>query len=66
MSTRTEAARFILTEALKLDIRVGTNGEELVLLAPLRIPSASRRPFEEALEAYRAEVIEIVLREGTR
>jgi hypothetical protein len=34
------------------------------MLAPLRIPQASRRTFEIALEEYRAEIIKIVLREG--
>jgi hypothetical protein len=66
MRTRVETARFILAEAEALGIRVGTNGtDDLVMLAPLRIPRASRRTFEIALEEYRAEIIEIVWREGS-
>ena len=66
MTARAEAARFILAEAEALGIRIGTNGtDDLVMLAPLRIPRASRRTFEAALEEYRAEIIEIVWREGT-
>jgi hypothetical protein len=64
MSARAEVARFILREALALGIRVGTDGEELVMLAPLRIPSTSRRTFETALENFRTEVIELVMRES--
>jgi hypothetical protein len=65
MTTRIEAARFILAEAEALGMSVGTNGTELLLSAPLRIPRASCRTFEDALQAYRAEIIEIVMREGT-
>jgi hypothetical protein len=66
MSTpRQHAARFILAEARKLDIRVGTNGvDDLVVLAPLRIPRATRISFEDAVNEYRAELIDIVWREG--
>jgi hypothetical protein len=65
MSTRTEAARFILREATALGIRVGSNGiDDLVVLAPLRIPRATRLSFEKAVIEYEAELIEIVWREG--
>jgi hypothetical protein len=65
MTPRTEAARFILAEARKLGIRVGTNGtDDLVVLAPLRIPRATRDTFEKAVIEYEAELIEIVWREG--
>ena len=65
MTARTEAAQFILAEAKALGIRVGTNGDELVMLAPLRIPYASRRTFEAALEAHRAEIIAHIIAENT-
>jgi hypothetical protein len=64
MTARADAVRFILAEAAALGMHVGTNGDELMLLTPLRIPYASRRTFEIALEKYRAEIIQIVLREG--
>jgi hypothetical protein len=67
MSDRVTTAKFILAECAKLGIRVGTNGtDDLLMIAPLRIPIASRRTFEEALEAYRTEIIDIVWREGTQ
>jgi hypothetical protein len=63
MTTREKAALFVLREALALGIRVGTDGDDdLLLLAPLRIPRESRRTFEHALEHYRAEVISIIMR----
>jgi hypothetical protein len=62
--TRTEIAAFILAEAIKLDIRVGTDGTELIMDAPLRMPRASRRTFEDALEAYRAEIIAHIIAEN--
>jgi hypothetical protein len=66
VTPRIEAARFILREATELGIRVGTNGtDDLVVLAPLRIPRASRLSFEKAVNEYRAELIEIVWREGS-
>jgi hypothetical protein len=65
MSARDEAAAFILAEATALGIRIGPDGDDLVMLVPGRIPCASRWTFEIALENYRAEVIEIVMREGT-
>ena len=61
---RTEAARFILAEATALGMSVGTNGVELLLSAPLRVPRESRRTFEIALHEYRAEVIGIIMAEG--
>jgi hypothetical protein len=64
---RIETARFVLDEATKLGIRIGTNGtDDLLMIAPLRIPIASRRMFEEALEIYRTEIIDIVWREGAQ
>jgi hypothetical protein len=56
----TAAAMFILDEATALDIHVGTDGSELVMLTPLRVPRDVRRWFEAELEKYRADVIEII------
>jgi hypothetical protein len=53
-----EAAAFILREAAALGIRVGTDGTEVVVLAPLRIPSACRRAIEDAISAQRREIIQ--------
>jgi hypothetical protein len=57
VSTRKQIAAFILREAAALGISVGTDGAELVMLAPLRISFTRRRIFEIALEEYRAEII---------
>lgn len=65
MTAREKAAAFILREALALGIRVGTDGTDLVAIAPLRIPFACRRTFEDALEKYRAEVIAHIVAENT-
>jgi hypothetical protein len=64
MTAREKAAAFILAEAAALGMAVGTNGEELVMRAPLRVSFTVRRIFEDALENYRAEVIAHILREG--
>jgi len=54
---RKTAAAFILREAKALGIRVGTNGDELVMIGPLRLPHDVRRSFEAALYEYKSEVI---------
>jgi hypothetical protein len=61
-STRTQTADFILREALALGIRVGTDGcDELVMVAPARVPSDVRRWFETELYKYKPEIIEVIL-----
>jgi hypothetical protein len=57
-SARAEAAAFILREAAALGIRVGTDGTEVIMLAPLRIPYACRRAIEDAIFAHKLEIIE--------
>jgi hypothetical protein len=61
---RADHARFILDAALALGIRVGTDGEELVLVAPLKVPRETRRWFETKLDEFRAEVIDFIQREN--
>jgi hypothetical protein len=63
MTIAKSKAEFILDAALAADIRVGTNGTELVMVASLRIPTAVRRSFELALEENQAEIIKCILRE---
>jgi hypothetical protein len=58
------AAAFILHAALELNIRVGTDGTELLMVAPARVPSDVRRWFEKKLDEFRAEVITIIQREN--
>jgi hypothetical protein len=57
MTARAATAAFILREAAALGIRVGTDGTEVVMLAPLRIPTACRRAIEDAIYAHRREII---------
>ena len=56
---------FILREAQALGIRVGTDGTELVMLAPMRVPREVRRQLELALDEYREEVIDLIQRENS-
>jgi hypothetical protein len=62
VSKRVEAAKFILAEARAAGIRVGTDGTEVVL----RIPFASRRTFEIAVDEHRTEIIEIIMAENAK
>jgi hypothetical protein len=64
MSTRTETARFILREATAHGIRIGTNGCDLIIAPARGLPRASYFSFQRAIIAHRAEVIEIIMREG--
>jgi hypothetical protein len=59
-----ESARFILDEATALGIRVGasSDGNELIIAVPGRIPREIIRCFEARLHEYRTEVIEVILR----
>ena len=60
----TETARFILEEATALGIHVGTNGDELLMIAPLRIPREVRAWFEVELAKHKAAVIAIIQAEN--
>jgi hypothetical protein len=58
------SAAFILHEAQALGIRIGTNGDDLILVAPLKVPRDVRRWFEKKLDEFRAEIISIIQREN--
>jgi hypothetical protein len=60
LSRATATAEAILHEALALGIRVGTDGDELVLIAPMRVPREVRCWFEAKLDELRTEVIAII------
>jgi hypothetical protein len=64
MSARAEAARFILAEAAKVDLRIGTDGHNLFLVRPRGIPRESYFSFQRAIIAHHDEIIEIFMREG--
>jgi hypothetical protein len=63
---KVHCAEFVLREALALGIRVGTDGSELVMVAPMRVPRETRRWFETRLEEHRAEVIEVIQKNAGR
>jgi hypothetical protein len=62
MPIRIQFAELILREARAAGIAVGTDGDEIVLLAPLKVPREVRCWFETALYNYKAEIIEVILR----
>jgi hypothetical protein len=64
--TRVEAARFIIAEAIKADLRIGTDGCDLILAPPKGMPRESYRSFSRAIVAHRAEIIDIIMREGVQ
>jgi hypothetical protein len=60
----TFAARALLTSALKFGIHVGTDGDEVVMVVPLKVPYETRRLFEIWLDNFRDEVIAVIQREA--
>jgi hypothetical protein len=62
--TRIATAKIILRAASNLGVKVGTNGIELLMLAPARIPTETRRWFEAALDQHRAAVIAVIMAEN--
>jgi hypothetical protein len=61
---RIEAARFIIAECKRVDLKVGTDGHELILAPPKGMPRESYRSFSRAIIAHRPEIIAILMREG--
>ena len=64
--TREARAEFILREARQLDIRVGTDGEELLIWTPRGLPSTVYTSFRDALLDLREAVIACILAENGR
>jgi hypothetical protein len=63
-TAREQAAAFILHEAEALGIAVGTDGYELAMILPMRIPTATRRDFKDAIDNYQDEIIAHILAEN--
>jgi hypothetical protein len=63
-SARIRIAELLLRDALVAGIRVGSNGEDIILVAPLRVPCELRCQFEAAIEKYRSEVIAVIMAEN--
>ena len=64
--TKMVEAQFILREAAAAGIKVGTDGTELVMVAPLKMPWEFRRSFERAIEAHQTEIIALIMAENSR
>jgi hypothetical protein len=62
---RESAALFLLREALALGIRIGSNGDDVLMSAPLRIPRERRLSFEAAIQEYWHEIVALIM-EGRR
>jgi len=56
--------KFILDAALELNIRIGTDGNELVVLAPVRVPYETQKWFATKLDEFQAEIIAVIQREN--
>lgn len=61
---KAHCAAFVLREALALNICVGTDGNELVMLAPMRVSIETREWFYRQLYELKSEVIDIILRKN--
>jgi hypothetical protein len=62
---RERTALFILREAQRLDLRVGTDGCDLILAPPKGMPRDSYFSFQRAIIAHRNEVITLIM-DGVR
>jgi hypothetical protein len=54
-------AAFILSEATAAGIRIGTDGDELILCAPRGMPRQSWFSFEHAIIEHKDEIICLIL-----
>ena len=60
-------ARFILDEARALDIRIGCaldGSDELIMVAPLKVPRDVRCWFETKLNEFREQIIDLIQRKN--
>jgi hypothetical protein len=60
------AAEAILQAALARGIRVGTDGDDLVMLVPVRVPGETRRQFESLFAEFRVEIIAAIQADAAR
>jgi hypothetical protein len=54
------SAMFVLSEAKKMGIAVGTDATEIVMIAPVKVPWETQKWFSTKLYEFRAEVIAII------
>jgi hypothetical protein len=56
---------FILAESLKLDIRIGTNGDELLVVYPrTKLPRETYRYFSRAIFEHREAIMAHIIAEN--
>jgi hypothetical protein len=60
----TAKALLILRQAQALGIKIATDGVDVIVLAPMRVPGDVRRWFETALHRHKAAVIDIIQAEN--
>lgn len=66
MTARAEAARFILAECAKVNLRIGTDGHDLILAPPRGMPRESYFSFQRAIISHRPEIIDLLIQEGAQ
>jgi hypothetical protein len=59
---RAEVAAFILREAARIGLCVGTDGCDLIIAPARGMPRESYFSFQKAIIAHRDEVIDLILR----
>ncbi len=59
-ATRRQVARFIVTEAVAAGISIGTDGDDLLCLIPMRLPREMRVQFTRAFGKYRSEIVTLL------
>jgi hypothetical protein len=59
----TTQVEFILAEALKLDIRIGTDGDELLVIYPTKLPRETHRYFSRGIGEHREAIIAHIVAE---
>jgi hypothetical protein len=57
-------AQFVLKAAADAGIKIGTDGTDLILAIPPRLPSEVRRSFEQAIAQHEREIIALILAEN--
>jgi hypothetical protein len=60
----TTQVEFILAEALKLNVRIGTDGDELLVIYPRKLPRDTHRYFSRAIWEHREAIIAHIVAEN--
>ena len=60
------SAEFVLNAAATAGIKLGTDGVELIMAVPLKMPRGSRLSFERAIAEHQQEIMRLILSETRR